>query len=448
MRFHPIYLPRWRYASGESGLTSNDYGPKESDKIEAAHQLWLNTKEPARRRMRIILNMTHGVRFDSPNKATQYRLDDTQRTCRVWRELRRVWCEQEPTGAPCKALPVAESKKDEFVDLHEDEEEIVGFGGGEALIGLCAPCSGPAVTPLPTQDPGRGVKRARTPQPGAFASSADPPTWTEFCNCYLFACKAAYHWCNLHKTHHPSGRFGQKKQGGGRDRYARCDGERGAIRNPINNPIYNPIYNPINAAKLSVERREAAEAYAVANGATGILSNAVRTDIATRLRTDPELFRSAADTRLRGKTVQQLFDDRSFSAYIGETGRFIHEEDLCWLTGRGAIGGGQNRPSLQWPAPAGSTKTILITMAEARRQLGFRSVELYVNEEKLNTTAIESLLQSHFHHLELGRRFWRAVGCGRKSDFDKAFKRRHLVYLTYSFEVRGMIDAGKVVVVP
>ena len=114
MRFHPIYLPRWRYASGESGLTSNDYGPKESDKIEAAHQLWLNTKEPARRRMRIILNMTHGVRFDSPNKATQYRLDDTQRTCRVWRELRRVWCEQEPTGAPCKALPVAESKKEQI----------------------------------------------------------------------------------------------------------------------------------------------------------------------------------------------------------------------------------------------------------------------------------------------------------------------------------------------
>ena len=87
-------------------------------------------------------------------------------------------------------------------------------------------------------------------------------------------------------------------------------------------------------------------------------------------------------------------------------------------------------------------------MGEARRMLGFCSVELWVNEEKLNTTKIEELLQVHFFHLPLGRRLWRACGCGRLSAPDGEEKRVHLVFLTYSFEVRAMITAGKVVVVP
>ena len=69
------------------------------------------------------------------------------------------------------------------------------------------------------------------------------------------------------------------------------------------------------------------------------------------------LFRSTNDERLRGRSIDMLHCDPNFTAYFGETGRALADEDLRWLTERGALGGGCNRPTLEWDEPRDSTGT-------------------------------------------------------------------------------------------
>ena len=59
------------------------------------------------------------------------------------------------------------------------------------------------------------------------------------------------------------------------------------------------------------------------------------------------LFRWSGDERLRGKSISMLHRDPNFCAYFGETGRDLTDEALRWLTERGGLGGGRNRPTLE-----------------------------------------------------------------------------------------------------
>ena len=226
------------------------------------------------------------------------------------------------------------------------------------------------------------------------------------------------------------------------------------INNPINNPIthakWNPINNPINAKKRKLERRADAEAYLFEHGRTGILSTHERVAIAKDIAADRSLFDDHDDERLHGKSLDDLFADESFSCYIGETMRTLGEESLRWLSERGSsfTASGVNRPVLAWAPMDEGGQPVVIKESEAKAQLGFRSVFIWKNEEKLNTTFVEDALQERYHKLGLPRRLHRRVGAGSNGIEDEAGATElHKVFLAYSFDVQDAIDEGSVVVV-
>ena len=100
-------------------------------------------------------------------------------------------------------------------------------------------------------------------------------------------------------------------------------------------------------------------------------------------------------------------------------------------------------------------------LAHHRHELGFESCVLHEDALKVNTTAIEDLLQSKCHALGLPRRLKRRVGAGSsgikryfgddKDDEDEdAMDGRpskvHKVFMAYSFSVVAAIANGDVVV--
>jgi hypothetical protein len=216
--------------------------------------------------------------------------------------------------------------------------------------------------------------------------------------------------------------------------------------------INNPINGPINRKKRKMERRADAEAYLLDHGRTGILSTSERVAIAKDIATDRSLFDNHPDERLHGKSLDDLFADESFCGYIGETMRTLDIEALRWLTKRGSQfhASGKNRPVLAWAPEDEDGQPVLIKESEAKAQLGFRSVFLYKNEEKPNTTFVEDLLQEHYHDLGLPRRLHRRIGMGDNgfgADDEEGATELHKVFLAYSFDVQDAIDAGEVVVV-
>ena len=57
------------------------------------------------------------------------------------------------------------------------------------------------------------------------------------------------------------------------------------------------------------------------------------------------------------------------AVYIGETGRDLQDEDLRFLTQRGSMSGGVNRPVLRWSSVRAARKRSHIWMQEARKEL-------------------------------------------------------------------------------
>ena len=237
---------------------------------------------------------------------------------------------------------------------------------------------------------------------------------------------------NYRKGHQPAG--------------TSCDPDgKQRVSNQHHNPINAPINGPIQRAKLKRERRADAEAYLLEHDRTGILSNDVRVLIAERIAEDRSLFDDHDDERLRGKSLDDLFTDPSFSCYIGETMRTLEFEALRWLTERGSrlTRCGRNRPVLRWATGD------LIRESEAKEQLGFRSVFVWKNDEKPNTTFVEDQLQQRYHDLGLPRRLHRQIAMG-SNGFDEreevAFE-LHKVFIAYSFDVQSAIDAGEVIAI-
>ena len=75
----------------------------------------------------------------------------------------------------------------------------------------------------------------------------------------------------------------------------------------------NPINNPKYSLKRKIELRADTEAYLIEHGRTGILSDKLRMEIVIRIATDRSLFDGHIDKRLHGKSLDDLFDDPTFS---------------------------------------------------------------------------------------------------------------------------------------
>ena len=224
----------------------------------------------------------------------------------------------------------------------------------------------------------------------------------------------------------------------------------GTSRDPLGKDrAQNATSNPIKNKKAKTQRRKDAEAYLIKHGRTGILSNTERQGIAHSIATDRTLFDDDHDERLHGKSLDDLFADPTFCGYLGETMRSLGEEALRWLTVRGGLFSGNNRPVLAWAPEEDEDEPQAITQGEAKTMLGFSSVYLWKNEEKPNTTFVEDQLQERYHDLGLPRRLHRCVGMGNNG-YDEPEDEEgelHKVFLAYSFHVQAEIDAGLVVVV-
>ena len=213
----------------------------------------------------------------------------------------------------------------------------------------------------------------------------------------------------------------------------------------------------VKAAELKESRRDEAEAFMAENGMLGIDSKFAREKKVEHIRSDKTLLHKlTGDPRLIGISIEDLHKNPDVCIYFGETFRKLREEDLRWLSTRGALGGGTNRPTLEWSVPRGERTHI--TMSEAREELGFKSCVLHEDFLKVNTTAIEDLLQRKCHDLGLPRRLHRRVGAGSKGfkryfsddeeeeDEDGRPTKLHKVFMAYSFGAMPAIDKGDVVV--
>ncbi len=208
--------------------------------------------------------------------------------------------------------------------------------------------------------------------------------------------------------------------------------------------------NRIYSRQRKKKRRAEAKVYALAKGRTGIISDDKLIKLADGIATDRSLFNDHPDKRLHGKSLDDLFANPSFCGYFGETKRTLKEEALRWLSKRGSFfkEGGKDRHVLLFAKMDEDGQHAVIKESEAKEQLGFRSVFLYKNLEKPNTTFIEDRLQERYHELGLPRRLHRRVGMGSNGFFDVHQDEEvelHKVFLTYSFDVRSAINAGKVI---
>ena len=75
-----------------------------------------------------------------------------------------------------------------------------------------------------------------------------------------------------------------------------------------------------------------------------------------------------------------------------------------------------------------------ITMKEVQIALGFKTLEVWHNSLRLNSSRVEDELQSRYQEVNLGRKLWRHVAMGQNSD--KLGKEMIVkVFVTYSTTV-------------
>ena len=74
-----------------------------------------------------------------------------------------------------------------------------------------------------------------------------------------------------------------------------------------------------------------------------------------------------------GLSLDSVMAEGTYAVYIGETERDLHKEDLGFLTERGSMSGGVNRPVLRWLSVRAARKKRVkrshIWMKEARKEL-------------------------------------------------------------------------------
>ena len=147
-------------------------------------------------------------------------------------------------------------------------------------------------------------------------------------------------------------------------------------------------------------------------------------------------------------TLEEAFENRNrVSVYVGLTKRQLHEEDLRFLTERGAhlpegqtYKGRRNRPVLV--KKDGNT----IKMKEARNEFGFQSTIIFSTEHKFDAAMVEAEIQRRFQGKPLGwKKLWRCPGKGpKRHDCRVNANIYYHVYITWSFEVVDALESGKI----
>jgi hypothetical protein len=93
--------------------------------------------------------------------------------------------------------------------------------------------------------------------------------------------------------------------------------------------------------------------------------------------------------------------------YVGYTAREKEQEDLRWLTTRGAdlapgvkYMGKRNRPVIRY------ADHTIVRMDQARTDFHFKSIVVYSSPCQLNALDVEAKIQRLLHELPLGIRLW------------------------------------------
>jgi hypothetical protein len=203
------------------------------------------------------------------------------------------------------------------------------------------------------------------------------------------------------------------------------------ITNPAINAKFNPINGPIYRAEMKRQRSvDARDFYANHPGFGGVLLSEVELD-----ELAGNFYTTFPIPLLNGLTLQAAMISQTFMVYIGikvhslihlftyslhihsgTTMRLLKEEDLRWLTARGANtdagreNGQRNRPVLVYPNDKH------IKMKEARINLGAISVIIKSFATRFEATGFEDRLQVLLNGYPLGHRLHRAVAMGQHID--------------------------------
>jgi hypothetical protein len=186
------------------------------------------------------------------------------------------------------------------------------------------------------------------------------------------------------------------------------------------NKKLNKKNNPKNNKKNSQKRKAANDAKNRATIVSQGLKHTMRDEAETKLLCD-RLFSIKKYAILDNQTMSKAIETKSHAIYIGTTKRSLKEEDLRWLTKRGAQDQGFNRSGLVVYKGRRNRPVLLnedgkgITMGEARSEFGAKSVFISYSRLRLNETDLEDALQNKLQPKLLGlQRLHRHVAMGDK----------------------------------
>jgi hypothetical protein len=221
-------------------------------------------------------------------------------------------------------------------------------------------------------------------------------------------------------------------------------------RNAIHNPINYPIYGPISRAAKKRKRREEAIRQLEEKG----FADYILPEEEVEVLVDEILAEERPE--FDGKSILELMDAAENdgldnSMYVGYTKQMINDEAFAFLGRRGANrqknkNGEQplNRPMLLRGDKALPEKKRHFTAGACRKELGFKFVQVYCTDLKLNAHMIEDAMQTRLQSYPLGVRLWREVAKGQGDQHEPPKKGvAHKVFVTYSFGVHAAINEGR-----
>ncbi len=214
------------------------------------------------------------------------------------------------------------------------------------------------------------------------------------------------------------------------------------------NAKHHAKHNAKHNAKNKKERQEAAVKWHQENSIIPPLTIPQVDEVVTRII-------NSVDIGGLGTLSAMSVVDKSFTFYVGLTKQAdVKLEDLRWLTARGAnlsegetYTGRRNRPVLLWPDDRVRVSNI-ITMKEAREDIGFHSQVVYEAGALIDASRVEDEIQTRFQSLPLGRkRLWRHVAMGRSSNKKDATEPQvYKVFITYSTKVMNLLDSNEIII--
>jgi hypothetical protein len=175
----------------------------------------------------------------------------------------------------------------------------------------------------------------------------------------------------------------------------------------IHNPIHNPINNPIQTATMKRKRRE--EAIAI------LKEKGFKDKILPELEVEELVDEILAEERpeFDDQSIIELMDAAEkngldYSMYVGFTEQTIKKEAFAFLGRRGA-----NRPKNQDGTTPPNRPVLLrvdmtldekkrhFTAGECQKELGFKFVQVYCTDLKLNAHMVEDAMQTRMQKYRL-----------------------------------------------